>query len=162
MLKILTFLGLVLLYNICIYYKIIILDSEAGSNASDAAAEDLADINVPADDESIIASSEASGYRKKSIGRALFVSFRRAFLYLTRRVDRTGNNNWKDSHWLWWGNKLPQQYVISSYFKWFEERVTFAKKAQDMLNLRSVLPQQLIDALQALLDRSSKKNLILL
>jgi hypothetical protein len=157
MLKILTFLGLVLVYNIIKHFKIKILDSQAGSNASDVAAEDLADINVPADDESMIAPSEASGYRKKSIGRALFVSFRRAFLYLTRRVDRTGNNNWKDSHWLWWGNKLPQQYVISSYFKWFEERVSFAKKAQEMLNLRSVLPQQLIDSFQALLNRTSKK-----
>jgi hypothetical protein len=74
-------------------------------------------------------------------------------LYVTRRVDWSGRNDWKLPHWLWWGNKLSQQWVLSSYFKWFEERVSFAKRAQEMLNLRSVLFESLIKAYEAMLQR---------
>jgi hypothetical protein len=134
-----------------------LLDPDATSDLSDA-VEELDDLNIPADDESIIPPSQTSSYRKKKKGSALYVSQRDDFLYISRRVPKTKNlkikiknEDWISPHFLWWNNKLSQKYVLNRYFKWFEERVSFAKRALEMLNLRSVLPQQLINHYEALM-----------
>jgi hypothetical protein len=134
-----------------------LLDPDATSDLSDA-AEELDDFNVPADDESIIPPSQASSYKRRNKGPALNVSQRDDFLYISRRVPRTKNlkikvknEDWIAPHFLWWPSKLSQKYVLNRYFKWFEERVSFAKRALEMLNLRSILPQQLIDHYKALM-----------
>lgn len=108
--------------------------------------EDAEDFNIlPPEDESIIPASDSS-YRPRAKGKAKFVSFRQYVLYVTRRLGSKNN-------WLWWGGKLAQQWLLSAYFKMFEERVSAAMRAQDALNLRSVLPEQLIEAYQRMLDK---------
>jgi hypothetical protein len=60
-----------------------LLDPDATSDLSDA-VEELDDLNIPADDESIIPPSQTSSYRKKKKGSALYVSQRDDFLYISR------------------------------------------------------------------------------
>ena len=64
---------------------------------------------------------------------------------------------WKEPvHWLWWGRQLAQHYILSYWNRIQTEKVLHVKHHQQ--DLRSCLPQTLIEAYQRKLEAWARNS----
>ena len=64
---------------------------------------------------------------------------------------------WKEPvHWLWWGRQLAQHYILSYWNRIQTEKVLHIKHHQQ--DLRSCLPQTLIEAYQRKLEAWARNS----
>ena len=82
-----------------------------------------------------------------------FVSRNQWMRYMMKITGRIWN---EPAHWLWWGRDLAQHYILSYWNRIQTEKVLYIKHHQQ--NLKSILPQTLIEAYQRKLDAWAKNS----
>jgi len=83
---------------------------------------------------------------EKRYGSRKYVS-RNQWIRYMMKLDGSKGKKWNEqTHWLWWGRKLAQFFVLSINNRISTEKVLWKKSKQK--NLKQALPQKLVDALQ--------------
>jgi len=76
------------------------------------------------------------------------------------RTTRKGKKLWQSKHWLWWARRLAQYYVLSQCSRVESEKISALKRVQ--INLRSAMPQSVIQAFEKMLERRAQNGKIIL
>jgi hypothetical protein len=81
-------------------------------------------------------------------------------MFSLRNQQIKNSKDWKQKHWLWdWSGQLTQMYICTVNNRIEAQKYQESKKAQE--NLRSALPQSLIDALnKRAIDHTKRKVFI--
>lgn len=82
-----------------------------------------------------------------------FVSRNQWIRYMIKITGSLWN---EPAHWLWWGRDLAEHYILSYWNRIQTEKVLYIKHHQK--DLRTILPQTLIDAYQRKLDAWAKHS----
>jgi len=103
-----------------------------------------AEVEVDSDESDVMDSEDETVVTQTPTKKREFVSQRQYLRYILQMRGESSDA----FHWLWTKRTLAQHYVIMAETKIEHNEMEYVKKVQDEYNLRSILPKELIKAME--------------